>query len=104
MAGRKAVWLGHAKRNKDEMMLEAFGREKNNDEAWWTTLVAELGKFDVTPDWIFGNAENRELTRRKFKSSTDPTTYPEQIARDMMMINYSYTAFVIHRFVDQHST
>ena len=73
MACRKAVWLGHAKRNKDEMMLEAFEQDKNNNASWWTTLVAELDKYDVTPDWVFDNADHREMIRMKFRNAADPT-------------------------------
>ena len=72
MASRKAVWLGHAKRNKDEMMLEAFERD-NNNESWWATIVAELEKFGATPDWVFSNADNRALIRAKFRTAADPT-------------------------------
>ena len=73
MASRKAVWLGHAKRNKDEMILEVFERDKNNNEPWWATMVAELDKFGVTPDWVFSNADNRALIRGKFRTAADPT-------------------------------
>ena len=55
------------------MMLEAFERDKNSNDSWWATMVAELEKFDVTPDWVFGNADNREVIRKKFRNAADPT-------------------------------
>ena len=69
LAGRKAIWLGHAKRNKDELMLEAFEEVKNGEHQWWNTLTTDVGKFDVTPEWVFENAENRGLIRGKFRKS-----------------------------------
>ena len=69
LAGRKAVWLGHAKRNKDELMLQAFEEAKNDGHTWWNTLSTEVGKFDVTPEWVYENAENRGLIRGKFRKN-----------------------------------
>ena len=55
IARRKAVWLGHAERAKDEMALRVFDRHKEGNHRWWTNLDAELAPFGLAAD------EAREL-------------------------------------------
>ena len=72
MASRNAAWLAHAKRNKNEMMLEAFERDKNNNESRWATMVVEFDNFGAMPDWAFSNANNRASIGGKFRTVADP--------------------------------
>ena len=53
--------------------MEVFGRDRNNNEAWWVTTTVEPAKFGVTSDWAYSNVDNRALTRDKFRISVDPT-------------------------------
>ena len=52
---RRATWLAHAKRNKDDMMNTAFETAKNKNSAWWEDLGNDLQRFDVDQQWILDN-------------------------------------------------
>ena len=63
LANRRAMWLAHAKRNKDDMMNRAFEKAENENSAWWIDLGNDLQRFDVDQKWILENAEKRGLIR-----------------------------------------
>ena len=63
LTNRRATWLAHAKRNKDDMMNTAFEIAKNKNSAWWEDLGNDLERFDVDQQWILDNADKRALIR-----------------------------------------
>ena len=63
LTNRRATWLAHAKRNKDEMMNNLFEKAENDNSAWWEDLGNDLRRFDVDQQWILDNAERRALIR-----------------------------------------
>ena len=58
IARRKAVWLGHATRGKDDFSLGVFEKAKEENDEWWKSLTSEMGKFNTTPEEVMGMADN----------------------------------------------
>jgi hypothetical protein len=67
LTNRKATWIGHAKRNKDEMMIKAFEKARSLPNNWWEELRNDIQQFGVNEEWLMNNAENRGMIRGKFK-------------------------------------
>ena len=63
---RKAVWMAHAERGRDEITLEAMEKERTENTRWWRTYAEDLARFGLTPDLVKQYKDNdaiRCLTR-----------------------------------------
>ena len=66
---RKAVWLGHAERAKDEYTLRQFDIAKGKNTRWRKELKKELSEYNTTPERI-RELESAASIKRIFRPPT----------------------------------
>ena len=71
IAGRKGMWIAHAKRCEDTLTLQLFKDAEEENDDWWRSLKRELGWLNTTPEAIREIYDLKAAIRRVFHPEGD---------------------------------